>query len=106
MYPEFIAIYAMLFVVILMLGVVMFLLIKVMKNGTSNRGSSYTPVQQQNDQYFGQQYQASYQEQYQQPYQQQQQQYQQQGGSVVFCKQCATQFDSSQAYCPNCGTRR
>ena len=25
--------------------------------------------------------------------------------NVVFCKNCAMQFDASQAYCPQCGTR-
>lgn len=95
MYPEFIAIYVMLVIVIAMLGTVIFLLIRFLKNGISNSNDTYIPNQQVNDQYYVQQYQDSYQE-----------QYPQQGGSVVFCKQCATQFDSSQAYCPNCGTRR
>lgn len=96
MYPEFIAIYVMLGIVIALLGTVLFFLLKLLKNGTSiNTNNSYVPVQQSNEQYYGQQYQVSYQE-----------PYPQQGGSVVFCKQCATQFDSSQAYCPNCGTRR
>lgn len=95
MYPEFIAIYVMLVIVIAMLGTVIFLLIRLLKNGISNSNDTYIPNQQANDQYYVQQYQDSYQE-----------QYPQQGGSVVFCKQCATQFDSSQAYCPNCGTRR
>lgn len=95
MYPEFIAIYVMLVIVIAMLGAVLFFLFKIMKNGTPNSNTSYVPTQQSNDQYYDQQYQTPYQK-----------QYQQQGGSVVFCKQCATQFDSSQAYCPHCGTRR
>lgn len=97
MYPEFIAIYVMLVIVILMLGAVLFFLIKLMKNGTG-KANSYNMPQQNNDSYYGQQYQ-----QYQAPYQPQ---YQQQTGSVVFCKHCATQFDASQAYCPQCGTRR
>lgn len=96
MYPEFIAIYIMLVIVIVLLSAVLFFLLKFMKNGSfSNTNNSYMPEQQVNDQYYGQQYETPYQE-----------QYQQQGGSVVFCKQCATQFDSSQAYCPHCGTRR
>lgn len=95
MYPEFIAIYVMLVIVIAMLGTVLFFLFKLMKNGTSNSNNFYIPTQQNNEQYYDQQYQVPYQE-----------QYPQQGGSVVFCKQCATQFDSSQAYCPHCGTRR
>lgn len=27
-------------------------------------------------------------------------------GGVVFCKRCATQFDASQRFCPNCGAPR
>ena len=94
MYPEFIAIYVMLAIVIVMLGAVLICLIKLMKNGVG-RTSAYSAPQPSYDAYYGQQY--------QQPYQPQ---YQQQAGGVVFCKQCATQFDASQAYCPNCGTRR
>ena len=56
MYPEFIAIYVMLVIVILMLGVVLFFLIKLLKNGTS-KGNSYGAPQQNNDAYYGQQYQ-------------------------------------------------
>lgn len=99
MYPEFIAIYVMLAIVIIMLGAVLFFLFKLMKNGTSG-SNSYSMPQQSSDAYYGQQYQ---QQPYQPPYQTQ---YQQQAGSVVFCKHCATQFDASQAYCPQCGTRR
>lgn len=93
MYPEFVAIYVMLAIVIVMLGAVLFFLIKLLKNGAAKTGS-YAPVQQNSELYYGQQYQAPYQPQYQQ------------AGSVVFCKHCATQFDASQAYCPQCGTRR
>lgn len=98
MYPEFIAIYVMLAIVIIMLGAVLFFLIKLLMNGES-KGSTYAAPQQNNEAYYGQQYQQPYQA----PYQPQ---YQQQSGGVVFCKQCATQFDASQAYCPQCGTRR
>lgn len=28
------------------------------------------------------------------------------GGSIVFCKKCAAQFDSTQKICPKCGTPR
>ncbi len=28
------------------------------------------------------------------------------GGEVVFCRKCATQYDSSLHSCPNCGTPR
>ena len=102
MYPEFIAIYVMLAIVILMLGAVLFLLIKLLNNGV-NRGNSYCAPQQNNEVYYGQQYQQPYQAPYQPQYQPQ---YQQQNGGVVFCKHCATQFDASQAYCPQCGARR
>ena len=98
MYPEFIAIYVMLAIVIVMLGAVLFFLVKLLKNGVS-KGNSYGAPQQSNEAYYGQQYQQPYQA----PYQPQ---YQPQTGSVVFCKNCATQFDASQAYCPQCGTRR
>lgn len=27
-------------------------------------------------------------------------------GSIVFCKKCAAEFDSSQRVCPKCGTPR
>lgn len=27
-------------------------------------------------------------------------------GNIVFCKKCATEFDSSQRTCPKCGTPR
>ena len=96
MYPEFIAIYVMLAIVIVMLGVIFFFLFKLFKraNNSSNSNNSYFPTQQT---YYEQQYQAPTQGQYP---------YQQQSGNIVFCKNCATQFDSSQAYCPNCGARR
>ena len=89
MYAEFIIIYVLLSVAILMLGAVLFLLIKLLKGGNKSVGAvSYQQPQYQ-------------QVQYQQP------QYQQvQPGSVVFCQRCATQYDASQAYCPKCGTRR
>lgn len=103
MYPEFIAIYVMLVIVIAMLGATLFFLMKLMKNGEAG-GKGRTSAQQNNDAYYAQQYQQQYQQ--YQPQYQQYQQYQPQAGSVVFCKHCATQFDASQAYCPKCGTRR
>ncbi len=94
MYAEFIIIYVLLSVAILMLGAVLFLLIKLLMGGNKSVGA----VSYQQPQYQQVQYQ---QVQYQQP------QYQQvQPGSVVFCQRCATQYDASQAYCPKCGTRR
>ncbi len=100
MYPEFIVIYLLLLVVIGMLGAVLFFLLKLVKNGVGNQGTNNTynvsAAQQPNNApyYAAQQYQNQYAEQYQQQ------------GSVVFCNQCATQFDASQMYCPNCGARR
>ncbi len=99
MYPEFVAIYIMLGVIIAVLGVVIFLLIKLMKNGASSSQSTpyIPPIQPTNEHYYPQQqYQApSYQMQYQQP-----------SSNIVYCKQCSAQFDAAQAYCPNCGARR
>ena len=97
MYPEFIAIYVMLAIVIIMLGAALFVLLMLMKN-SSGRGNSYSMPQQNTDLYCGQQYQQPYQTSYQPQYQQ--------AGGVVFCKRCATQFDASQPYCPQCGTGR
>lgn len=98
MYPEFIAIYVMLAIVIVMLGAALVFLFLLLKKGNS-MGNSHGSVQQNNGGYYGQQYQQQFQASYQP-------QYQQQGGCVVFCKNCAAQFDSSQAYCPQCGARR
>lgn len=97
MYPEFVPIYVMLVIVIALLGVLLFFVIKLMKNGTQPKNN---PMPVQNQQAYAQQ---AYQQPYQQPYQQG---YQAQGGNIVFCKHCATQFDASQAYCPRCGTPR
>lgn len=104
MYPEFVAIYIMLGVIIVVLAVVIFLLIKLMKNGVSTSASSnpyippVQPVQPMNDHYYQQpQYQAP---QYQMQYPQQP------ASNIVYCKQCSGQFDASQAYCPHCGARR
>ncbi len=91
MYPEFIAIYVMLAVIILMLGLALLLLILLLVK-TKKNNTAPAPVQSSSNPYYGQQY-------------QNQAQYPQ-AGSIVFCRHCATQFDSSQAYCPQCGTRR
>ncbi len=92
MYPEFVAIYIMLIIIMGLLGVILFFLFKLMKNENAMGNNSYP---QANNSYYEQ----PYQQQYQDPYQAQ-------SGGVVFCKQCATQFDASQAFCPQCGTRR
>lgn len=106
MYPEFIAIYIMLALVLVGLGAVIYLLLKVL-NGGGSQNSNYAFSQQTTaaqpavqqpaaDNYYTQQ----------QAYASAQQvAYPGQGG-IVFCQRCATQFDASQAYCPQCGTRR
>lgn len=76
MYPEFIAIYAGLLVVIGLLVAILCLQIRVIRNG---HGAAPAVHQTQNFQ---------------------------QSGTVVFCRNCAAQFDSSQRVCPKCGTPR
>ncbi len=88
MYPEFVALYVLLSVVIVFqIAIIAFLvfLYKKMSNMSNN-------TQITSNQYYSQNY--------------QQPQYQQRQGGVVFCQRCATQFDSSQPCCPNCGMRR
>lgn len=104
MYPEFIVIYVLLAIVIALLGVLLFFVLKLLKNGGGSQAqSSKTNFNVANDVYT-----APAAQQYQQQYQQYQQNaYQgQAGGGVCFCKRCATQFDASQSFCPNCGTPR
>lgn len=74
MYPEFIAIYAGLAVLFVMLLVVLILVIKLTKNGGSAPRAARRPGPQ--------------------------------AGGVVFCKNCATQFNASQRNCPKCGAPR
>lgn len=95
MYPEFIVIYVMLIIVIAMLGVLLFIVLKHIKGSSADKGM-YTNVQQNNASFYGQPYQQSYEEQCGS----------QQAGGIVFCNHCATQFNASQGYCPNCGARR
>lgn len=97
MYPEFIAIYIMLALVLVGLGAVIFLLLKVLNGGSPFGGQSYSQQPQQaSPQYYDQQ----------QAYAPAQQTAYPAQGGVVFCQYCATQFDASQPYCPQCGTRR
>ncbi len=98
MYPEFIAIYVMLAVILILLGIAVFLLVKLVKDGggisAKSGASSYSQPSSVNTYYSGaQQYQA------------QADSYQSQGG-VVYCKHCTMPYDATQPYCPNCGTRR
>lgn len=97
MYPEFIVIYVLLAIAIALLGVLLFFVLKLLKNGGGSQAqSSKTNFNVANDVYTA-------------PAAQQYQQNAYQGqasGGVCFCKRCATQFDASQSFCPNCGTPR
>lgn len=77
MYPEFIAIYISLIVIIALLVTILILVLKRSDNGVSasKKSSSSNPVNTGT-------------------------------GAVVFCKNCATQFDSNTRFCPKCGTPR
>ena len=90
MYPEFIAIYVMLAIVIVMLFGIIILLFLLLKKHAESVGTS---GQSANSAYYSQPYQQSYNDQYS-------------SNNVVFCNHCATQYDSSQAYCPRCGAKR
>ncbi len=94
MYPEFIAIYIMLAVLVMTNVATLILLFLLLKKGNSGAADS-AAYRQSADPYYGQSY--------GQPYAQS---YSQQNGNVVFCQQCATQYDARQGYCPNCGARR
>ena len=96
MYPEFIAIYVMLAIILIALGFVIFFLIKIMKDGAGSSSVSYS---QNTQPVINQQYNVDP-AQYQQAGQYSSQM------SVIYCRQCATQYDASNAYCPNCGARR
>jgi hypothetical protein len=94
MYPEFVAIYIMLALLVMTNAatlILLFLVLKKCNSGTADNAA----CRQSADPYYGQ----SYAQSYGQPYAQQ-------NGSVVFCQQCATQYDVRQGYCPNCGARR
>ena len=79
MYPEFVAIYICLAVIILMLALIIFILLKIKSNNDitinatkdSNHAHSVHVT-----------------------------------GNTAFCKKCATQFDASERCCPKCGTPR
>ncbi len=87
MYPEFVALYVIGAVIIAMLAVVIALAFMILKKGPSqNYGSDYS--------------------QYYQPQQQYQMPPQNNYGGVVFCSNCANQYNASQPYCPKCGTPR
>ena len=85
MYPEFIAIYVGLAVLIGLGVCILVLLIKLLKN---NDG---LPMPSQKNMPLVDSHSKSYEP---------------SGGNMAFCKKCATQFDSSQRCCPKCGTPR
>ncbi len=97
MYPEFIAIYIMLAVILILLGVTVFLLIKIIKDGGGSCVRTDTSAFSQHT--SGNTYYSVVPQ-----YQSQSEQYQRQG--VVYCKHCTMPYDATQPYCPNCGTRR
>lgn len=79
MYPEFIAIYVGLAIVIILLVVILIFVIKT-KNNLPDYTSKKNYLNASNSS-------AS-------------------SGKVAFCKNCATQFDAAAHVCPNCGTPR
>lgn len=100
MYPEFIGIYVLLIILIVLSVVSIYLQVSRSKNsgGKSNfngnqQNNSFTPKQPHNSAYPS--------------VNSQRQQTPAYGTSgVVFCKSCATQFDACHKVCPRCGTPR
>jgi len=79
MYPEFIAIYVGLGILAIMMVAVLVLLIILLRQEKGTITKSKSNVSNNGNQT---------------------------SGTVVFCKNCATQFDASQHTCPKCGTPR
>lgn len=77
MYPEFIAIYAGLAVVLVLLIVILILQIIILRNRGSG-GSKGSKKQPINSAH----------------------------GAVVFCKNCAARYSTTERVCPKCGTPR
>ena len=76
MYPEFIAIYVGLAIVLVLLIVVLILQIVILKNGGGRSVSASTrPVNSSKN-------------------------------AVVFCKSCAARFSAAERVCPKCGAPR
>lgn len=85
MYPEFIAIYAGLAVVFVLLVVVMVLLIQLKKRlDAAPTSRSVFDVQPNRPPMSASA----------------------PSGGIVFCKRCAAEFDASEQVCPRCGTPR
>lgn len=81
MYPEFIAIYVGLLIVIGLLVTILVLMLKK-QNDNSRPTANYTAKQNNLEANTSP------------------------SGSIVFCKKCAAEFDSTQKCCPKCGTPR
>lgn len=82
MYPEFIAIYIGLIIAIGLLVAILVLMLKNRDNSTGKPVGNYVPKQKNYEVNVSQ------------------------SGSIVFCKNCAAEFDASQKFCPKCGTPR
>ena len=91
MYPEFIAIYVGL-IILIVLAVLILLKLRKLSDQSDN-GASYnvqSMYDMSNTYNVPNQYQSNMNMQ----------------GQVVFCRNCATQYDASSPYCPACGTPR
>ncbi len=82
MYPEFLAIYIGLGVLAaIMIAILILVIILVVRTSGSNKFKNEKKMYSVNNQPMN-------------------------SGKVVFCRNCATQFDASQRCCPKCGTPR
>lgn len=81
MYPEFVGIYICLCILILMVIAIIILLVKLIKDLNCKTVSTN----------------AGYSRKTPKPLEK---------STIVFCKKCATKFDSSHGICPKCGTPR
>lgn len=88
MYPEFIAIYIGIAVIIALGIAILILLIKLLKNSNDlpMPKQNITPIIKTQPNVSN----ASNQE----------------NGNMAFCKKCAAQFNDSERFCPKCGTPR
>lgn len=92
MYPEFIAIYIGLIILIVLVVLILVQLKKIsnQSNGNVDNYVAQNPYSAANAYSTPSQYQVNT------PVQ----------GQIVFCRNCATQYDASSPYCPTCGTPR
>lgn len=92
MYPEFIVIYIGL-IILIVLAVLILIQLKKLSNQSNSSCDNYVtqnPYNGGNPYNTPNQYQANTSDQ----------------GQIVFCRNCATQYDASSPYCPTCGTPR